>query len=114
MKTSLLILALAASASAAPLKGKTHMFRAQYDPPVDPRHEEFIARLKKAHVLERFIEVGAQVRLPTPLFIRFSSCRGISNAWYEPATHTVTFCYEYADEIDREVRAKEVNPDQAW
>jgi hypothetical protein len=49
----------------------------------------------------RAILPGAQrATVPKPLLIKFSSCGGMSNAWYEPSDGTVTFCYEYVAEID--------------
>jgi len=39
--------------------------------------------------------------LPKPLVLKFAGCDGTSNAWYEPADGTVTFCYEYVAEIQK-------------
>src|SRR5258705_135830 len=75
----------AAEQKAAPPKGKTSMFRSAYDPPKDPKHQMFYERFKKDRVLERFAEAGAAIRLPKPLVVKFASCDGTSNAWYEPA-----------------------------
>lgn len=94
------LLALSGSpAEAAPPKGHTNMFRAAYDPPKDPKHQLFYERFKKDRVLERYAEAAAALRLPKPLLIKFASCDGTSNAWYEPADGTVTFCYEYVADI---------------
>jgi len=100
--------ALATSAAAAPAqkavsetppKGRTNMFRSAYDPPKDPKHQMFYERFKKDRVLERFAESAASIKLPKPLLVKFASCDGTSNAWYEPADGTVTFCYEYVNDI---------------
>jgi len=105
--TAISLLALVSSASLAapadpqPGKGKIGMFRGAYDPPKDPKHQAIYERLKKAQLLERFTEAAASLRLPKPLVIKFAGCDGTSNAWYEPADGTVTFCYEYVAEIDK-------------
>jgi hypothetical protein len=82
-------------------KGRTGMFRGVYDPPKDPKHQAIYQRLKDDRALERFSESLSAIRLPKPLVIKFASCDGTSNAWYEPADGTVTFCYEYVAEIQK-------------
>jgi hypothetical protein len=102
-----LVVALASSPLAAappqPMagKGKTNMFRGAYDPPKDPKHKPIYEQLKNERAMERFSEALSAIRLPKPLLIKFMSCDGTSNAWYEPADGTVTFCYEYVAEIQR-------------
>jgi len=80
-------------------KGKTGMFRGVYEPPKNPQHQEVYALLKQSQVLEKFSDSLSALRLPKPLVIKFAGCDGTSNAWYEPADGTVTFCYEYVKEI---------------
>jgi len=114
-----LLLALGSSAGqAAPaVKGKTNMFRSAYDAPKDPKHKDYYERLKKDRILERFGDVLGSLRLPKPLLIKFAGCDGTINAWYEPADGTVTFCYEYVDDLWKTSRgAKEVgiDPDASW
>ncbi len=117
----LLVLSSSAGAApeqkAAPPKGKTSMFRSAYDPPKDPKHQMFYERFKKDRVLERFAEAGAAIRLPKPLVVKFASCDGTSNAWYEPADGTVTFCYEYVNDIYQAsagAKAHGIDPDVAF
>lgn len=81
------------------VKGRANMFRGVYEPPRDPEHAVFYERLKKDQELEKFSEVLSALRLPRRLLIKFASCDGTSNASYNPANGTVTFCYEYVAEI---------------
>src|SRR2546421_8804310 len=80
-------------------KGRTNMFRGVYDPPKDPKHQMHYERLQKERVLERLSEGLSSIRLPKPLVIKFASCDGTSNAWYEQSEGMVTFCYEYVDDL---------------
>ena len=75
------------------------MFRGVYDPPKDPKHQMHYERLQKERVLERLSEGLSSIRLPKPLVIKFASCDGTSNAWYEQSEGMVTFCYEYVDDL---------------
>jgi len=103
------LLAFASAAAAAPEgaatqtqgKGRTGMFRAAYDPPKDPKHQVLYERLRKSQVLEKFSDALSAMRLPKPLVVKFAGCDGTVNAWYEPTDGTVTFCYEYAADIER-------------
>jgi hypothetical protein len=101
-----LLVVVSAPLAAAPAqpqagKGKTGMFRGAYDPPKDPKHQAIYQQLKNERALERFGEALSAIRLPKPLVLKFASCDGTSNAWYEPADGTVTFCYEYVAEIQK-------------
>ncbi|HWE22339.1 MAG TPA: DUF4344 domain-containing metallopeptidase [Myxococcales bacterium] len=110
------------AANAAPAqqqtpKGRTGMFRGAYDPPKDPKYQVYYDRLRKEQALERFSQVLSSIRLPKPLLIKFAGCDGTVNAWYEAADSTVTYCYEYVDELYRGASgAKEhgIDPDTAW
>jgi hypothetical protein len=93
------LLASAGHAAPAQPKGKTGMFRAAYDPPKNPNHQMYYDKLKNARALERFADALAAIRLPRPLLVKFAGCDGTSNAWYEASDGTVTFCYEYVDDI---------------
>jgi hypothetical protein len=112
------LLALAAlPGGAAPPKGKTSMFRSAYEPPKDPKHQELYERFKKERLLERFTEASAALRLPRPLLIKFASCDGTVNAWYEASDGTVTFCYEYVAELHASsagATAHNIPPDDAF
>ncbi len=87
------------AAAAPPPKARTGMFRAAYDPPKDPKHQEIYEKIKKSQVLEKFSDSLSALKLPKPLVLKFAGCDGTSNAWYEPSDGTVTFCYEYVAEI---------------
>jgi hypothetical protein len=80
-------------------KGRTNMFRGGYDPPKDAKHQALYERLQKARLLERYSEGLSAIRLRKPLLLKFASCDGTSNAWYEPSDGTVTFCYEYVADL---------------
>ena len=98
-------------------QGRTGMYRTAYDPPTDPRHKALYDKLRERRLLEGLAEVLSSLRLPKPLLVRFASCGGTSNAWYEPADGTVTFCYEYVDEIWRGsagAREHGIDPEAAW
>jgi len=125
MRTSIagLLFVLAASTAQAGStpekagKGRTGMFRGAYDPPKDPKHQQYYDRLRNMQLLERFAAANAAMRLPKPLLIKFAGCDGTINAWYEPADGTVTFCYEYVADIDKLSAggsAHGVGPDQAF
>ena len=77
------------------------MFFGSYEPPTKPEHEHLRDRLRKARALEQFSEALSALRLPEPLRIKFASCDGESNAWYEPSDKTVTFCYEYVADLEQ-------------
>ncbi len=85
-------------ASKAPAP-RTGMFRGVYEPPQNPQHQELYTFLKGKRVLEQFSDSLSALRLTKPLVIKFAGCDGTSNAWYEPADGTVTFCYEYVAEL---------------
>ncbi|TMB29753.1 MAG: hypothetical protein E6J61_14485 [Deltaproteobacteria bacterium] len=89
------------AAPKAPGKGRTGMFFGSYEPPTKPEHEHLRDRLRKARALEQFSEALSALRLPEPLRIKFASCDGESNAWYEPSDKTVTFCYEYVADLEQ-------------
>jgi hypothetical protein len=61
--------------------------------PDSPALKPFEALVKENQVLERIQRSLSFVELPQSLLIRFAQCND-DNAWYDPAEHTVTFCYE--------------------
>ncbi|MGC3999295.1 MAG: DUF4344 domain-containing metallopeptidase [Anaeromyxobacter sp.] len=88
------------AAPAGTSQPKQKQVRFAYDAPTDPAHERFRAHLRERKVLETFADIVGTVRLPRPLTLRFASCEGTSNAWYDVETHEVTFCYELVAEFD--------------
>jgi hypothetical protein len=85
----------------ARVAGRTGMFRSAYEPPKNPRHQQLYLYLQRSQLLERLSDSGSALRLPKPLLIKFAGCEGTVNAWYDPTDGTVTFCYEYALEIQQ-------------
>jgi len=81
-------------------KGKTGMFFGSYELPTNPEHQHLRDELQKARALEQFSQALSALRLPEALRIKFASCDGESNAWYEPFEKTVTFCYEYVADLE--------------
>ncbi len=105
--------ALAASpvAAAPPSKAgrapATGLVRVEYQEPKDPAHRPIYERVRDRKFLETFAEVLGAIRLPHPLTLRFAGCDGESNAWYDPDDRSVTFCYEFAAEIERGAEGSE-------
>lgn len=66
----------------------------------DPGQFKMIAdELKKRRILENIGEtLSTTYALPRPITMTAEQC-GESNAYYAEDTHSVTFCYEYADEV---------------
>ncbi len=73
--------------------------RIEYVEPTSPAHRRLHDRLRDGHVLEDLAEVLSVLRLPRTLTLKFADCGGESNAWYLPSSATITFCYEYVEEI---------------
>lgn len=69
----------------------------EYVEPGQPAHRPLYDALKEHRVLERVRDLLSPVRWPQPLRLEVKGCDGDSNAWYADAT--VTFCYEYVEEI---------------
>jgi hypothetical protein len=94
-----------ADSAAAPASGAQVLV--DYRAPKNPAHQPIYEDMKKRHVLERFAEILTALRLPRTLTLAFAPCDGVSNAWYDPETTTVTFCYEYMAEIRQLGMSKE-------
>ncbi len=98
--------ALAAAAPALPAAppqpaGRTAQVKIRYEEPKDPAHRPLYDSVREGKILETFADVLAAVKLPRPLTLRFASCDGTSNAWYDPDDQTVTFCWEFVSELER-------------
>ena len=96
----------ARAAPEAPSAPASPPVRVEYRKPKNPDHEALYAELRDRRVLERFEEIFSVFRLPRTLTLAFAGCDGDSNAWYEPADATVTFCYEYLAEMRRLAASK--------
>jgi hypothetical protein len=91
------------------------MVRVVYEDPKKPEHAAAAEWMRQEHVLDDAAGMLTIVKLPRQITLRSMSC-GESNAWYDPDTDVVTFCYELvSDFIRMGVRAAnfELSPDQA-
>jgi hypothetical protein len=79
----------------------------EYVPPKNPEHQHIYEMLKEHRVLERLQEIFSPFQLPIELTFKTVGCDGVSNAWY--SRPTVTICYEYLAEIQRDM-PKETTP----
>ena len=79
----------------------------EYEPPKNPAHQPLYEMLKEHRVLEKMQEIFSPFQLPIELTFKTAGCDGVSNAWY--SRPTVTICYEYLAEIQRDM-PKETTP----
>jgi Putative metallopeptidase len=99
------------------VQGRTGMLSGVYEPPKNPSHQASYDRLRKAKIAEKYTEGLSAIRLPKPLVLKFAGCDGTVNAWYEAADATITFCYEYVDDLWKTSLAaadRGVAPEAAW
>jgi len=80
---------------------KPNQIDISYVTPANPAHQPIYNKIKERRVLERFRDYLSPLRLPGKLLLKTEGCDGVSNAWYEEEDHSVTVCYEYLDEIQR-------------
>ena len=73
----------------------------EYVPPKNPAHQPLYEMLKERRVLEKLQEIFSPFQLPIELTFKTVGCDGASNAWY--SRPTVTICYEYLAEIQRDM-----------
>jgi hypothetical protein len=84
---------------------KTNQVRANYMPPKNPAHQHIYILLKEErHTLEKLQEVLSPFRLPWTLEISLAECDGEADAMY--GNGTITICYEYIDELWKNMPAK--------
>src|SRR5262245_6046252 len=86
---------------------QSNRIRIEYEPPKNPAHQPLYEMLKEHRVLERLQEIFSPFQLPIELTFKTVGCDGVSNAWY--SRPTVTICYEYLAEIQRDM-PKETTP----
>src|SRR5262245_32419405 len=72
-----------------------------YQRPKDPAHQPLYELLTTRHVLEKIQAVLMPFRLPARVLIKVEGCDGTANAY--SGDDAVTVCYEYLDEIWRNV-----------
>jgi hypothetical protein len=66
----------------------------------DPgKYKMLAAELKSRRILENIGEtLSTTYALPRPITMTAEQC-GEANAYYDEETHSITFCYEYADDV---------------
>jgi len=79
----------------------------EYVAPKNPAHQPIYEMLKEHRALERLQDIFSPFQLPIELTFKTVGCDGVSNAWY--SRPTVTICYEYLAEIQRDM-PKETTP----
>ena len=79
----------------------------EYALPKNPAHQSLYEMLRERRVLEKLQEIFSPFQLPIELTFKTVGCDGLSNAWY--SRPTVTICYEYLAEIQRDM-PKETTP----
>ena len=89
--------------------------RVVYEAPKKTEHAAAAVWMTQEHILEDAADMLSMLKLPKLLTLRAESC-GESNAWYDPETHVLTFCYELVGDFIK-MAAKsghyELTPDQA-
>lgn len=75
-----------------------------YVPPKDPKHRALYELLTSRRVLEKIQAILAPFRLPARVLLKVEGCDGTANAY--SGDGGVTVCYEYLDEIWRNVPAE--------
>lgn len=109
----LLLGALLAAGQAPP--GKTHAFRVAYEDTTKPELAPLAAKMKERKILEGAAEMLSALRLPRTLTLKAESC-GEANAWYDPQTDVITFCYELVRDFVKSAGASSkfnLTPEQA-
>ena len=85
------VLVMASTATAAKVK-------VVYADPKEAQDAPLAQAMRQHQILERAAEILKAVRLPKTLTLKAESC-GEPNAWYDPDTDVVTFCYELVREM---------------
>ena len=95
---------LAATASTAFAASKSNRVSISYVPPKNPAHQAIYEGLKQRRPLEKLQEFLAPFRLPRTLKISLAGCDGEADAFY--GDDTITICYEYIDELWKNMPAE--------
>lgn len=96
--------ALAELVTTASAAARPNRVSISYVAPKNPAHQPIYQRLKEARFLEKLQGVLSPFRLPRRLLVTMRGCDGEANAWYED--NVITVCYEYIDEIYKNVPAE--------
>ena len=97
MRAGLLIVSVAAAILGASPARAAESVRIAYVQPDNPEHEAIFKTLKEKRVLETLQGLLRGFRLPRPLLLQMTGCKGVANAWYEDST--VTVCYEFVADV---------------
>jgi len=95
----------------------TNQIDIEYNPSSSPAHADLHEILRENRILEQLRDFLAMLVLPQSLKIQFDDCGGDADAWYDPALHSITICYEYIrelrDKAPKETTADGVTPEDA-
>ncbi|MPZ41579.1 MAG: hypothetical protein GEU95_26745 [Rhizobiales bacterium] len=94
---------LAAAVAEITPQSSTHRIAIAYETPTNPAHDRLYDLLVEARVLEQIQEILSPFRLPKPLPISIEGCDGESDARYLYSETRIKVCYEYLDEIWKDV-----------
>ncbi len=89
----------AAQPAAPPPAKPSKSFPIEYVAPEDPAHAKIYAAVREQRVLETLSYYLGVIRMPRPLKLRLSGCKGEANAWYDNEDHSATFCYEFIADL---------------
>jgi hypothetical protein len=102
-------------AGASPASRGTPRFRVVYAEPKKAEQAPLAEKMKERRILENAAEVLGVLRLPRSLTLKAESCDE-PNAWFDPETDVITFCYELVEEFVRSAGKTErfgLTPEQA-
>jgi hypothetical protein len=83
---------------------QTNRVEIRYEPPKDPQHGQIYEELKGRRPLEKLQKFLSPYRLPRILRVTLEGCDGEADAWY--GDDAITICYEYVDELWKNMPAK--------
>ena len=89
--------------------------RVVYQEPKKPEQTAIAERMRRERILEDAADMLTLLKLPKLLTLQAETC-GESNAWYDPETHVLTFCYELVGDFIKMAENSghyELTPDQA-
>ncbi|HJZ33788.1 MAG TPA: DUF4344 domain-containing metallopeptidase [Hyphomicrobiaceae bacterium] len=93
--------ATAQAAEAQAAEAQPQRILIQYETPANAALLPLYEMLKQRRALEKLQEIFGPFRLPTDLTLKTVGCDGRANAWYQRPS--ITLCYEYLDEIRKNV-----------
>lgn len=73
--------------------------RVAYAVPKSAEARTIFQEMRARRLLEGLRETLSVVRLPRPLTVRLDECGREGNAWYDPATRSVTVCCEFIQDV---------------